>query len=166
VDVRADALQLPFHRGSVDNIVMIDTLHHLARPFTFLVGAADVLRRGGRLLLVEPFVSAWGWLVYKYLHHERVDFSFQESTTPKEAWDGNAAIPRLVLSPENHARMPLKVVNISYCEWLAYPLSGGFSYRALLPGALLSGLHKLEQMPLFQNRAVSLRVVAVLEKAS
>jgi len=98
VDVQADALQMPLAAGSVDNIVMVDALHHFARPLAFLKHAAEILRPRGRLLLIEPFVSVWGRLVYRYLHHERVDFDFEESTASKEAWDGNAAIPRLTLN--------------------------------------------------------------------
>ena len=161
VDVRADALQLPFSAESVDNIVMIDALHHIARPYAFLEHAATILRSGGRLLLFEPFVSPWGWFVYKFLHHERVDFAFQESTASKEAWDGNAAIPQLVLSSDH---LPLAVNQIRYREFLAYPLCGGFSYRSLLPSSVLLALHRLERLALFQNRLLSLRIFAVLEK--
>jgi len=164
VDVQADALRAPLRRESLDNIVMIDTLHHIARPFTFLRRAADMLRPRGRVILVEPFVSVWGWIVWKFLHHERLDFDFAESDGAKEAWDGNAAIPRLVLAGWERERIPLRVRSVQYCEWLSYPLSGGFSYRSLLPGRVLLALHSLERTALFQNRWVSLRVVAVLEK--
>lgn len=164
VDVQADALRLPYRR--VDNIVMFDALHHFARPFGFLQSAAEVLPAGGRVLLVEPFVSWWGGFVYRYLHHERVDFGFEESTAAKEAWDGNAAIPQLMLAPKNLSRLPLKLVRMEHMEFLAYPLCGGFSYRSLLPGAVLLGLHRLEQLRLFRNRFVSLRVFAVLEKTA
>ena len=57
------------------------------------------------------------------------------------------------------------VVNVRYSEWLAYPLSGGFSYLMLLPAPILLALHKLERARLFRNKFVSLRVLAVLEKA-
>ena len=166
VDVQADALQMPLAAGSVDNIVMVDALHHFARPLAFLKHAAEVLRPRGRVLLIEPFVSVWGWFVYRYLHHERVDFDFQESTASKEAWDGNAAIPRLTLARVEEEVRDLRIRQISYCEFLAYPLSGGFSYRSLLPGPVLLALHRLEQARLFQNQALSLRVIAVLEKAA
>ena len=166
VDVQADALQMPLAAGSVDNIVMVDALHHFARPLAFLKHAAEVLRPRGRLLLIEPFVSVWGRLVYRYLHHERVDFDFEESTASKEAWDGNAAIPRLTLNRVEQEVRDLRIRRISYCEFLAYPLSGGFSYRSLLPGPVLLALHRLEQGRLFQNRVLSLRVIAVLEKAA
>jgi hypothetical protein len=43
---------------------------------------------------------------------------------------------------------------------------GGFSYRAALPSAVWQGLHKPEHARLFQNRVLSLRVIAMLEKAT
>lgn len=166
VNIQADALRLPLRDNLVDNIVMIDALHHFARPYAFLQHAAQTLRAGGRVILVEPFVSAWGGFVYRYLHHERVDFDFEESTAAKEAWDGNAAIPQLTLAKLQRQPITLRVVKTSYCEFLAYPLSGGFSYRSLLPGPVLLGLHRLEQTRLFQNKLLSLRIIAVLEKSS
>ena len=166
VNVRADALQLPFRPGSVQNVVMIDALHHFARPFGFLEQVAKLLPTGGRMILLEPFVSWWGAIVWRFLHHERVDFGFEETATPKDAWDGNAAIPQLVLSEKNRANLPLKTITLKHAEFLSYPLSGGFLHRALLPERLLLGLHQLEQCRLFQNRFVSLRIFAVLEKTA
>jgi SAM-dependent methyltransferase len=166
VDMQADALQMPLAAGSVDNIVMVDALHHFARPLAFLKHATEVLRPGGRLLLIEPFVSIWGRFVYRYLHHERVDFNFEESTASKEAWDGNAAIPALTLARVEKEARDLRIRSISYCEFLSYPLSGGFSYRSLLPGPVLLALHRLEQSRVFQNRTLALRVIAVLEKTA
>ena len=166
VTLQADALRLPFRDGCVDNIAMIDALHHFARPLAFLQHAAQALRAGGRVLLVEPFVSAWGNFVYRYLHHERVDFAFEETTAQKAAWDGNAAIPQLTLARLRQAGGPLRLVREHHCEFLSYPLSGGFSYRSLLPESVLITLHRLERTRLFQNRALSLRVIAVLEKSA
>jgi SAM-dependent methyltransferase len=166
VNVQADALDLPFLKEKLNNIVLIDVLHHLARPFEFLNGASQLLSDQGRILLVEPYVSLWGRFVYRFFHHEEVDFRFEESGSPKKAWAGNAAIPRLVLAPENKDRLLLKIVRLRYCEFLSYPLSGGFSYRSLLPARLLMALHHMESSRLFCNRAISLRVFAVLEKST
>lgn len=163
VDVRADALHLPFADHGLANLVLIDTLHHLAHPFDFLRQAARTLRPGGRVILVEPFVSLWGWFVWKFLHHEHVDFRRIQAPEGKAAWEGNAAIPRWVLSRRNRGRLPLAVTAIEYGECLSYPLSGGFSYRSLLPGTALLWLRQFEHSPLFRNPWVSLRVFAVLE---
>ena len=160
VDLQADALRLPFQSKTVDNIVLIDALHHFARPVAFLEEAARVLRPAGRLVMLEPYVSVWGYLVWKYLHHETVDFDFQESDDWKAAWAGNAAIPRLILA----GPLPLRISSVAYRDWLAYPACGGFSYRSLLPQVVLLGLQRLERCRLFRNRFLSLRVLAVLEK--
>lgn len=160
VDLQADAVTLPVRDGRLDNIVMIDALHHFSQPRAFLREAARALRPGGRLLLVEPYVSLWGWFVYKYLHHEGVDFGFQESAANKAAWDGNAAIPQIVLREP----LPLQLLRREYCEFLAYPLCGGFSYRCLLPERVLLGMHAVERARLFSNRWLSLRQIAILEK--
>jgi SAM-dependent methyltransferase len=164
VDVQADALQMPLAARSLDNIVMVDALHHFARPLAFLKHAAEMLRPNGRILFIEPFASVWGRFVYRYLHHEHVDFDFEESTAPKKAWDGNAAIPQLTLARVGQEIHNLRIRHLSYCEFLAYPLSGGFSYHSLLPSPVLLALHRLEQSRLCQNRTLSLRVIAVLEK--
>jgi SAM-dependent methyltransferase len=103
VDVQADALHFPFYDGTVTNIVMIDALHHLARPLSFLSCARRLLLDGGRVILVEPHVSLWGRIVYRYLHHEEVDFGFEESQAAKKAWAGNAAIPDLILAKEKRS---------------------------------------------------------------
>jgi hypothetical protein len=95
-----------------------------------------------------------------------VDFDFEETATGKEAWDGNAAIPQLTLAKLQRQPNALRMIKTSYCEFLSYPLSGGFSYRSMLPAPLLMGLHKMEQSRLFQNKLLSLRVLAVLEKAA
>ena len=160
VDLQADALRLPLQSNSVDNIVLIDALHHFSRPLTFLAEAKRVLRPQGRVVMMEPYISAWGYLVWKYFHHETVDFNFCENDDPKAAWDGNAAIPKLILAKP----CGLRVQSVRYHDWLAYPACGGFSYRAVLPHAVLLPLHRLERCRLFRNRFVSMRVLAVFEK--
>ena len=49
VDVCCDAHELPFLDGAFSGIVMLDVLHHLARPAAFFAEAARALRPGGRL---------------------------------------------------------------------------------------------------------------------
>jgi SAM-dependent methyltransferase len=163
VDVRADALHLPFLPGKLNNIVMIDTLHHLSQPFEFFQDVRRLLAEHGRIIVVEPYVSIWGRFVYRYLHHEAVDFRLDAPKSGKTAWEGNAAIPYLVLSEVNRHRLPLAVKELRYFEFLSYPLSGGFTFRSLVPAPILIGLHRLEQNRLFQNRILSLRVFAVLD---
>jgi SAM-dependent methyltransferase len=52
--VAADAARLPFSDDSFDAVLIRDLLHHVPAPAAVLAEARRVLRRGGRLLLVEP----------------------------------------------------------------------------------------------------------------
>lgn len=72
LDLACDALRLPFRHGSVSALALLDVFHHLARPGAFLGEAARVLPPGGRIVLVEPFISLAGWLVYGAIHAEPV----------------------------------------------------------------------------------------------
>jgi ubiquinone/menaquinone biosynthesis C-methylase UbiE len=59
VDIVADARQLPLPSGSLRAIVMTDVFHHIPKPEAFLEEAARCLRPGGRIVMIEPWVSAW-----------------------------------------------------------------------------------------------------------
>jgi len=67
----ADAHQMPFRDGSLRAIVFTDVLHHMADVRRFFAEATRCLRGGGKVLMIEPWVSAWSRFVYPVLHHER-----------------------------------------------------------------------------------------------
>ncbi len=52
--MRADALNLPFVDGSVDAVVMLDIVEHIADPAAVLAEARRVLRPGGCLVVSVP----------------------------------------------------------------------------------------------------------------
>src|SRR5687767_10903638 len=68
--VAADALRLPFRDAAFDAVTGLDVLHHLARPRSFFEEAARVLRPGGGLRLIEPWVTPFSYPIYRWLHHE------------------------------------------------------------------------------------------------
>lgn len=103
-DLVADGLRLPLRGLSLDAVVAVDFLHHLARPEAFFREAARVLGPGGRLLLVEPWVTPFSYPIYRYLHEEgcRLDLDPWDpfaaaASADKEPFQGDAAVPwRLV----------------------------------------------------------------------
>ena len=60
--------------NSLDVITLTNVLHHLKSPIEFLNRAASKLKSGGKVIATEPFFSALSTLIFKYLHHETVDF--------------------------------------------------------------------------------------------
>jgi SAM-dependent methyltransferase len=177
IDVAADAQALPFRDSSVTNILGLDVLHHLAAPMTFLREVQRVLIPGGRLLLVEPWVTPFSYLVYRYFHQEDCSLSArpQETETParsaKKAFDGNQAIPYLLFGPQHRSRTLALLPQFApiaiqpFCLF-GYFLSLGFKPKSLLPEFLYPVVSKIEAatLPLWRRWA-ALRVFVALEKS-
>ena len=64
--------------NSLDVITLTNVLHHLKSPIAFLNSAAAKLKPGGKVIATEPFFSILSTAIYKYLHHEAVDFHVRE----------------------------------------------------------------------------------------
>jgi SAM-dependent methyltransferase len=177
LDAIADAQQLPFRTASVTNIFGLDMVHHLATPMTFLREVSRVLVPGGRLILIEPWITPFSYFIFRFLHQERCDLSETPwlSNSPgaapeKMAFDGNQAIPYLLFGPGHRSNtlnlLPdLKLAALEPFCLFAYLLSGGFKAVSLLPGFLYPALSKFERatLPLWR-RIAALRALLVLEK--
>jgi SAM-dependent methyltransferase len=70
MDAILDAGRLPFKDKSLSAIVMSDVFHHLPKPRDFLGEVIRVLPKGGKVVIVEPWVSRWSRWVYPHFHHE------------------------------------------------------------------------------------------------
>jgi SAM-dependent methyltransferase len=168
VDVRCDADVLPFRSAGVGAIVMVDTLHHLPRPLDFLAEAARVLKPGGRLAMVEPWITAPSWVLYRYFHHEEcrlgVDVARPFGSDAKAALEGNAAIPYLALARLHEAGLPLHLVRAEPFVGLPYLATFGFKVEKPLPGFVqsLAGAAEAALRPL--ARWLATRIFIVLEK--
>ncbi|PPR61452.1 MAG: hypothetical protein CFH10_01159 [Alphaproteobacteria bacterium MarineAlpha4_Bin2] len=176
VDVCCDAHELPFADGSFAGIVMLDVLHHLARPVAFFTEAARALRTGGRLAMIEPGMTPLSLLFYTHLHHEPVDMSVDPlaDQPPEVAVDpfwSNQAIPSLLFGQSEgrerfEGRIPeFRVVRCADFSFLAYPLSGGFKRWSLLPGVAAPALIGLDNLlsPLVGS-LIGFRIGILLER--
>jgi SAM-dependent methyltransferase len=179
LDAIADAQQLPFRSNSVANVFGLDMLHHLATPMTFLSEVSRILIPGGRLILVEPWITPFSYFIFRFLHQERCDLSEtpwvvnpSKEALEKLAFDGNQAIPYLLFGPKHRSNtldsLPeLKLKALEPFCLFAYLLSGGFKPMNLLPESLYPALSRFERAtsPLWR-RIAALRVLLVLEKSA
>jgi len=179
LDAIADAQRLPFRSNSVANVFGLDMLHHLAMPMTFLSEVSRVLVPGGRLILVEPWITPFSYFIFRFLHQERCDLSEtpwvvnpSKEALEKLAFDGNQAIPYLLFGPKHRSStlnsLPdFKLLSLEPFCLFAYLLSGGFKPVNLLPQSLYPALSKFERAtsPLWR-RIAALRVLLVLEKTT
>jgi SAM-dependent methyltransferase len=171
-DRQVDAGALPFGDASLGALVLFDVLHHLPAPARFFAEAERVLRRGGRLVLCEPYVSPLSFPVYRFFHEERLDLRADPlaEVPAGDPFDANQAIPTLLLErrPDELARRfpSLRLVRFERLSGPAYPASGGFSRAPLLPLPLWRALLALEdRLPAGAFRLLGFRLLAVLERA-
>jgi SAM-dependent methyltransferase len=140
VRVVLDARHLPFANGSLRAIVMTNVLHHIPQVDRFLAEGSRCLRPGGKILMIEPWVTPWSRFVYKYFHHEpfdpgAVDWSFA-STGPLSG--ANGAIPWILFVRDRaqfESRFPgLLIEETRPFLPFRYLVSGGIGLRTLMPG--------------------------------
>lgn len=139
VQVVLDGQRMPFARGSLRAIVMTNVLHHLPEVSCFFAEASRCLRAGGKILMIEPWVTAWSKFVYAHLHHEPFhpeasDWSFASDGVLSGA---NVALPWIVFVRDRHqfaSRFPeLSVDCIRPFMPFRYLVSGGVGMRSLMP---------------------------------
>jgi len=137
-DLTFSALDMPFEDNSVGGIFMVDTMHHIPDMEKFLNEVKRVLALNGKMIMIEPVNSLWGRFIYKNFHHEPFDTKGDwtiPSTGPLSG--ANQALPWIVFERDNakfKEKFPnFKIEIIQYRNPLLYLVSGGVSYRQLLP---------------------------------
>ena len=138
-DLTFSALDMPFGDNSVGGLFMVDTFHHIPDARRFLAEASRVLAPGGKVVMVEPANSFWGRFIYTRFHHEPF--------IPEGSWQlpgngplsgANGCLPWIVFVRDNKRFMEefpgLEIEEIRYHTPLRYLLSGGVSFKQLVPG--------------------------------
>ena len=175
LDLVADGSRIPVKTNSLDGIVAFDVLHHMSDPLDLFRESERCLRPGGRLVLCEPHVSWLSYPVYRWLHHEGLDFGVDPlhpwDGRGKEPFEGNQALPRMLLYPLHsavaEAAPGLRVVERRRLAGPTYPLSGGFTHRQWVPDWLWSGLSGVERiLPEWAFGLIGFRMIVVIEKVA
>jgi SAM-dependent methyltransferase len=175
LDALIDAQYLPFRSESVSNLVLFDVLHHLENVRYFFDEALRVLVPSGRLVIMDPYVSAVSWPVYRYLHPEPLDFTHDPlSIVPpqpdRRPFDANQAVASIVFERSyerfRHMYPDFTTLAQERLAFFAYPLSGGFERPSLVPLWSIDALLRLEQWCRRLGRLLAFRLLVVLEKRS
>ena len=174
IDLNLDAHMLPFMQNSLGNIILVDVFHHLANPVLFLSEAQRVLRNNGRLIMLEPYISPFSYIIYNYLHQEDVNFNIDVwnrrivSNSRKIAFDGNSAIPTIMFAKGikrfRKEFRNLKEIKKELLTFILYPLSGGFNRKSFVPAGMPKYIDFFEKLLRPLGKIIALRVLIVLEK--
>lgn len=163
------AEKMPFKNSSVSAFFMIDTLHHIKNPEAAFREMARCLKKAGKIIMIEPYNSLWGYFIYKFLHYEHFD--------PKAGWeikgkgrmsDSNTALPWIIFVRDRkkfRKSLPqLRIVRVDPHTPFRYLLSGGLSKPQFLPTFSYSLVKLLEYLFSPLNKYFGMFVTIEVEK--
>ena len=174
LDLVASGEDLPLANASLDNLVIIDALHHMEQPSRFFLEAERTLRASGRLIIVEPAITIGSWPFYK-VHPESFDMAVDPfADVSRDAggspYEANQGIATLFLDRSHRNRLEeefpgMRLISLIRFRFFSYPLSGIFRPWTLIPGwamPFLLAIEDLFEKPL--GRLLGFRMIAVLER--
>jgi hypothetical protein len=139
--------------NSIDVITLTNVLHHLQRPITFLNRAASKLKSGGKLIATEPFFSRLSTPIFKYLHHEPVDFRVSEpelSEVRGPLASANIALPWLIFFRRRdwlqrlNQNFDVATLSTKPFSAVSYMATGGISHSLPIPHFLYRTLFTID----------------------
>jgi SAM-dependent methyltransferase len=152
VQVVVDAQRMPFNDGSLRAIVMTNVMHHIPDVKLLFSEASRCLRPGGKILLIEPWVTAWSRFIYTRFHHEALNLEARDWRFPLKGplSSANVALPWIVFVRDRakfEAEFPqLSIERIRPFLPFRYLVSGGVGMRSLMPGFTHAAWARLERM--------------------
>ena len=173
IDQVENAYRLSFADESVSDLILTDVFHHLKYPGTALREFSRVLRSGGRVIMLEPCMSALGLLVYGALHDEPIAVTKPIEWIAPDLWSpdqidfyaaqGNAS--RIFVGRRFRDKLQnWKTIRTQRLSAIAYAASGGFSKPQLYPTSALPLIRKLEKILDLFPLLFATRLLVVLEK--
>lgn len=173
LDMSFDAHKMPFEDQSLSNIVMIDVFHHLYNPLMFLNESFRVLRKGGRIIMLEPFPSPFSLMIYKRFHPEpfifETDYFKLNDLSVKDPWDSNQAIPYLIFFKHRDKfseifRNKFEIIKSEKMSCVLYPASGGFENKQMIPDFMIPTFKMIEKILTPFKSVLAFRCYLVLNK--
>jgi SAM-dependent methyltransferase len=175
IDRVIDCMDMPLDENSFAGIICLDLLHHVSQPHTFLSEAARVLRPGGRIFLIEPYITPLSYFGYKLLHHEDINFKeyhagVDETGEKADPWQGNSALANLVFKRDlrrwSSLQPDLDIIHKEIFSLFDFQAAAGFKPYAFVPHWLFEHLVKVDDWISFLMPLVGFRIFVVLEKKS
>ncbi|MDX2240569.1 MAG: methyltransferase domain-containing protein [Leptolyngbyaceae cyanobacterium bins.302] len=169
VDRVFSALDMPFSDSTVAAFVMVDVFHHLQDSRQFFQAALRCLKPGGKIVMVEPANTAWSRFVYTNFHHEPFETrGWWGFDTGGPLSGANMALPWIVFCRDRRqfqAEFPgLRICTIRIHTPFRYLLSGGLSFRQLLPSWTYPLVEAIESLLTPVNSYLGMFMTIELEK--
>ena len=137
----------------LDVITLTNVLHHLKSPIAFLNRAATKLKSGGKVIATEPFFSILSTAIYKYLHHEPVDFKISEPELMEvrgPLTSANSALAWLIFCGHRDwlqrldQNFDIGSLSLRPFSALSYMITGGISHKLPVPHFLYRAIFPVD----------------------
>lgn len=145
----------PIADESLDVISLTNVLHHLKDPIDFLNRAASKLKQGAKIIATEPYFSTLSTLIFKYLHHEPVDFEITDPVLTEVRGplaSANIALPWLIFFKHSGWRDRLRTKfdfdekGFQPFSSISYMATGGISRRLPIPRPIYRALFRWDMI--------------------
>jgi SAM-dependent methyltransferase len=163
------AENMPFKNNSVAAFVMVDVLHHIKNSKKALREMIRCLIVNGKIVMIEPYNSLLGKIIYKYIHREHYD--------PNSGWkikgkgrlsNSNSALAWIIFIRDREIftrKFPnLKILRITPHTPFAYLISGGLTKYQFLPGFTYPLVKFVENTIAFLNPYLGMFVTIEIKK--
>ncbi len=168
IDRVEDAVSLSFPDESLKAIYANGVLHHIRKPELCIREIQRVLVPGGMFVCNEPSTNFFGYFMNKYFHNEYTNKFIREWKIDSIDNQGrltiaNMAMPYIIFKRDvglfRQKFKNLKIISITYHDFLRYTFSGGLSYRPFIPRLFYGAINFIERifeplMPVLGNNMV------------
>lgn len=137
-DMHFDVRDMPFEDESINAFFMMYVFHHMKNVYRFFEETHRCLKKGGRIVMIEPTNNLWGSFVFRHVHHENYDTQagwIMDSDAPLSG--SNAALPWIVFGRDRKKFETeincFKIRSIQFHTPFRYLVSGGVTAPQFLP---------------------------------
>lgn len=171
IDYIENIYSLSAQSTNASNFILIDVLHHLEYTTFALNQLHSALKPGGRVIIIEPYISLITLPIFTFLHHEPVALLSKINKNDPESFDKFtyfAAESTATKMTRKSMRMELEkkwnIIDIKKEACFRYFGTGGFRGKQLYPTSLYSFVSIIDKsLSMFPN-IFGGRVYLVLEK--
>ncbi len=161
--------RMPFPNDSVAVFYMLDVFHHLKNAKMALVEMSRCLKSGGKIVMIEPYASKWGKVIYKNFHYEKYTETKSWKVTGTDPLaDSNLALPWMVfVRDQGLFKQLFRQLKINYIKPhtpIRYLISGGLTPWQFLPSLSYPLVVWVEHLLLPLNQYIGMFVTIELEK--
>jgi SAM-dependent methyltransferase len=161
--------EMPFEKESLAAIIMVNVFHHIPNCELFLNEAKRVVKKGGKIVMVEPYNCAWSRFIYGRFHHEPFDVTADwKFISHGPLSSSNQALPYIVFERDrkrfDSIYPEFQIRSIRCHSPISYLLSGGVSMKCLVPNWSYSALSAFEKV--FSSRRFNMFATLEIQKVS